>query len=156
MAGRKSWDSLSPAYRARLSRGGVTRRQYESGASLAKARGHGATPEHPREAARHPEKYREYNRKREKPKGTPSPEDRAYELNSVRDAAYLNEVAKLGDYIKFNEPNVRARVYGGETSSGDDQPGMTLTEARWTARADAEELRSRASNQYKRNPWFYH
>lgn len=155
MAGRrKSWESLSPAYRARLSRGGVTKGQYESGASLAKARGHGATPEHPREAARNPERYREYNRKRQ-PR-TSTPEDIAYSLNAARDAAYFNINGRLGDYIKFREENVRARVYGGETRDGEDQPGMTLSEARWSAQADTEELRSRASNQYKRNPWFYH
>lgn len=153
MAGRRSWDSLSPAYRARLSRGGVTRSKYESGASLARARGHGATPEHPRDARKNPERYREYNRKRQ-PKR--SPEDVAYDLNTAKDAAYLNIVAKLGDYIKFREENVRARVYGGQTRDGEDAPGMTLAEARWTARADTEELRSRASNQFKRNPWFYH
>jgi hypothetical protein len=157
MAGRrKSWESLTPKYRARLSRGGVTKSKYESGASLAKARGHAATPEHPREAARHPERYREYNRKREKFKGTPSPEDRAYELNSVRDAAYYNILGQLGDYIKFREPTVRANVYGGTSSESGEVPGMNLTQARWTAKADAEELRSRASDQFKRNPWFYH
>lgn len=43
---RKSWDSLTPTYRHRLERGGVTRSQYESGASLKAARGHRATPEH--------------------------------------------------------------------------------------------------------------
>lgn len=39
---RRGWDSLSPAYRNRLKRNGITRRAYESGASLEKARGHGA------------------------------------------------------------------------------------------------------------------
>jgi hypothetical protein len=155
MAGRrKSWESLTPKYRARLSRGGVTRGQYESGASLAKARGHGATPEHPREAARHPERYREYNRKREpKPR---SPEDVAYTLNSARDAAFFNIAGRLGDYIKYRVESVSTRVYGGTLADGTEMPGMNLTQARWTAQADAEELRSRASDQYKRNPWFYH
>lgn len=162
MAGRrKSWESLTPKYRARLSRGGITKSKYESGASLAKARGHAKTPEHPREAARNPERYREYNRKRE-PR-TSTHEDIAYTLNSARDAAYFNILGLLGDYIKFREPNVRANVYGGtrrpqhKDETGDiEMPGMTLTEARWTAQADAEELRSRADNNYKRNPWFYH
>lgn len=36
---RRDWDSLSPAYRKRLSGAGVTRAQYEAGADLRKARG---------------------------------------------------------------------------------------------------------------------
>lgn len=43
---RKGWDELSPAYRQRLERGGITPAQYAAGASLSKARGHAKTPEH--------------------------------------------------------------------------------------------------------------
>lgn len=42
---RKGWGQLSSAYRERLERGGISRSSYESGASLARARGHGSTPE---------------------------------------------------------------------------------------------------------------
>lgn len=57
---RRSWDSLSPAYRKRLSGKGITRGQFESGVSLAAARGHGRTPERPTRADRKAEyaKYR--------------------------------------------------------------------------------------------------
>jgi hypothetical protein len=63
----RNWDTLSAAYRKRLERAGITKRQYESGASLEKARGHGQTPEHP-ERAREPEpgkpdKYKRYRDK---------------------------------------------------------------------------------------------
>lgn len=44
---RKGWSELSASYRGRLVSGGVTRRQYEAGASLKKARGHSLTPERP-------------------------------------------------------------------------------------------------------------
>ena len=44
---RKAWQKLSPAYRKRLERGGISRTAYENGASLSRARGHRATPEHP-------------------------------------------------------------------------------------------------------------
>jgi len=44
---RRSWDSLTPAYRRRLERSGITRAGYESGAPLTGARGHGTTPERP-------------------------------------------------------------------------------------------------------------
>jgi hypothetical protein len=37
---RKGWDTLSDGYRRRLERGGVSRTAYESGSTLAKARGH--------------------------------------------------------------------------------------------------------------------
>lgn len=38
---RRGWDELSASYRSRLSGAGVTRSQYEAGADLRKARGHG-------------------------------------------------------------------------------------------------------------------
>lgn len=40
---RKSWDELSPSYRARLERKGITREAHASGTSLQRARGHGNT-----------------------------------------------------------------------------------------------------------------
>jgi len=46
---RKGWDSLSPGYRARIEKAGLTRADYEVGQSLQKARGHANTPEHPRQ-----------------------------------------------------------------------------------------------------------
>jgi len=36
---RKGWESLSPTYRQRLERGGITRKSYESGTALHAARG---------------------------------------------------------------------------------------------------------------------
>jgi hypothetical protein len=154
---RRSWDSLSNNYRERLSRGGVTRGQYESGASLSRARGHGATPEHPREAYKRPERYSGYIRKREsRPLPGETPEDAAYSLNMARDNAYRNTVGRLGSYIKFNADIVRVNVYGGIGTDGEDRIGMSLSQAVWTSHADAEELRSRAEEQYRGNPWWYH
>ncbi|QUH03825.1 hypothetical protein HUO13_26105 [Saccharopolyspora erythraea] len=57
---RKSWESLSDAYRRRLERGGISRQAYESGASLSAARGHRSTPERPADAVRNPGRYAEY------------------------------------------------------------------------------------------------
>lgn len=48
---RRDWDSLSSEYRNRLSRGGITRTSYESGANLSAARGHANTPERPERAS---------------------------------------------------------------------------------------------------------
>lgn len=56
----RNWDNLSAGYRQRLERSGVTRGQYESGASLEKARGHKETPEHPERAEANPQKYQKY------------------------------------------------------------------------------------------------
>lgn len=47
---RRPFDSLTPAYRRRLERGGIKRSAYESGAQLSAARGHAATPERPARA----------------------------------------------------------------------------------------------------------
>jgi hypothetical protein len=40
---RKSWDDLSPAYRARLVRKGISEEQHRAGAQLSAARGHTST-----------------------------------------------------------------------------------------------------------------
>ena len=56
---RKPWDQLTPTYRRRLERGGITRQNYET-ADRKAARGHATTPEHPRDAERHPGQYRDY------------------------------------------------------------------------------------------------
>jgi len=55
---RKGWGSLSPAYRARLEKAGLTRTEYEQGVSLQKARGHERTPERPTRA--NPQKHAQY------------------------------------------------------------------------------------------------
>ena len=57
---RSSFNSLSPAYRARLERAGITPAQYESGVSLESARGHKHTPERPERAEKNPGKYKDY------------------------------------------------------------------------------------------------
>jgi hypothetical protein len=56
----RNWEGLNPSYRGRLERSGMTKSSYNSGASLAAARGHKATPEHPERASRSPDKYRDY------------------------------------------------------------------------------------------------
>ena len=44
---RKGWDSLSPGYRSRLEKGGVSKSAYDRGESIKSARGHERTPERP-------------------------------------------------------------------------------------------------------------
>lgn len=42
---RKGWTALSAGYRSRLEKAGISRKDYESGQSIRKARGHENTPE---------------------------------------------------------------------------------------------------------------
>lgn len=56
----KTWGELSGTYRGRLERGGISQREYESGRSLAAARGHARTPERPERAMTSPGRYKDY------------------------------------------------------------------------------------------------
>lgn len=56
----RNWDALSPAYRHRLEKAGITKGAYQRGASLTAARGHKETPERPERAISNPERYKEY------------------------------------------------------------------------------------------------
>jgi hypothetical protein len=60
----RNWDSLSAGYRKRLQSAGITKRQYNSGVSLSKARGHANTPERPERAQKNPGKYQAYEAKK--------------------------------------------------------------------------------------------
>jgi hypothetical protein len=62
----RNWAGLSPGYRKRLEKGGVTKRQYESGQSLEKARGHEHTPERPERASTKDEAYKDYRDRKNK------------------------------------------------------------------------------------------
>lgn len=159
---RRSWDSLTPAYRGRLSRGGITKSAYESGASIKKARGHGQTPEHGiREALRHPEKYKSYIKRKNIPPAAPTPEQEAVKINNMLDRAFrsmqrFGPSGPHGEYLKYYEPTVEANVYGVITRESGEVEGMSYAQATWTANADMEEIRSMAREQYRGNPWWYH
>lgn len=61
---RKGWLALTPAYRARIEKAGLTQADYEAGTSLTRARGHANTPERPR--SYDPQKYQKYNAERKR------------------------------------------------------------------------------------------
>lgn len=61
---RKGWESLSPGYRNRLERGGVTKSSYERGESITSARGHERTPERP--SLSNPQHYPQYHSERQR------------------------------------------------------------------------------------------
>ena len=109
------------------------------------ARGHARTPERPERAVRQPGRYREYLSKRPPGPGhgvvlPPGPGPR-----SVQDEAFDNMVRQLGAYHKFKRETVRYNTNN-----------MTDAEARWTAQADAEEIRARSRIQRASNKWYYH
>lgn len=156
---RKGWDQLSASYRGRLEKAGTTRSDYERGRSIARARGHGETPEHGRrQAEKNPVRYRRYLNKKETktgPKGRTA-EDEAYELNEARDKAYAKEHEELHLLLRYNDDTVRLRIYGGIDDEGREHEGQTLYEARWTSTASRDAIRGRASLQDDYNVWWYH
>jgi len=60
---RKGWDQLSAGYRQRLERAGISKRDYTSGESIRKARGHEQTPERP--SAYKPAQFPQYDKQRQ-------------------------------------------------------------------------------------------
>lgn len=57
---RSGWSALAVSTRRRYERAGISQADYERGVSLAQARGHSRTPEHPDRAERHPGRYHGY------------------------------------------------------------------------------------------------
>jgi hypothetical protein len=59
---RKGWTALSPGYRARLEKNGISKTAYEAGESIKEARGHKATPERPAQGKQFPQYQQERDR----------------------------------------------------------------------------------------------
>lgn len=162
MARTRNWESLSPKYRERLSRSGVSRAAYESGAPVTAARGHARTPERPERAARNPARYPEYTQKRtaKAPASPrkPSAARLAQDLENARNRAFRNFVRVAGrtGYLWVNIDTIEANVFGGFTAESGAVPGMSLAEARFTATMTDDDLQTVAAPQYRANPWFYH
>lgn len=55
MPRQRDWSGLAAGTQHRYEQAGISRSEYESGASLRSARGHAATPEHPGTGANRPE-----------------------------------------------------------------------------------------------------
>lgn len=141
------WDSLSPAYRARLERGGITRSGYLRGDTLGAARGHkpGRTPEHPKDAVKNPERYKGYKPRKEV-RTTPQ------ESAALTDAAVRSMDRKLApglatgaDVFNYSPERVRENV-----------EKMSASQKIWTIGATEDELMQAARRQVAGNPWFYH
>jgi hypothetical protein len=110
----RTWEGISPAYRARLERGGITRQAYESGAKVTAARGHGATPEHPRDAVKRPERFPAYQAR-----STAAQRRAAYQhMLSFKDWLETNDPIK---WLEFNEDSIAARIGVGMTDQEIDR-----------------------------------
>ena len=59
---RKAWGELSPEYRQRLERHGITEASHSAGESIKAARGHAQTPETPVQAMANPQQFPDYFR----------------------------------------------------------------------------------------------
>lgn len=162
MARQRSWESLSPAYRERLSRNGISKAAYETGSPVTAARGHAKTPERPERAAKNPQRYPEYIQKKTakappKPR-KPSAARQAQDLENARNRAFRHFIRVAGrtGYAWVNIDTIEANVFGGFTAESGAVPGMTLEEARFTATMSDDDLQTLAAPQYRANPWFYH
>lgn len=61
---RKPWAQLTPTYRARLEKAGISQKDFEAGASIKAARGHATTPERPGQY--NPQQFPKYAAERQK------------------------------------------------------------------------------------------
>lgn len=120
---RKGWESLSPAYRKRLERGGISAKDYAAGKSLSKARGHGATPEHPTDKIDR-KRFRDYYDKRQ---------DLIKQFVEKKDRLW-------GQYQNILRKNGSAR-YNPKRSADNVRDGkMSNQQLKWALEADEDEL----------------
>jgi hypothetical protein len=139
LATKRDWNGLSPAYQKRLKRNGITKRQYESGANLAKARGHAETPEHPEDVIRQPTKYQKY-------RGT---------LVRLQDEVILKKERLFGNRLRFNRE--RAEKYIRNGARDVPVPGIRdLRRALEMSDEDIEEAISQRESDDTMHFWWYH
>lgn len=120
---RKGWENLSPAYRKRLERGGISAADYASGKSLSKARGHSKTPEHPTDKIDR-KRFRDYYDKRQQ---------------LMRD--FIEKKDRLwGQYQNVLRKNGSTR-YNPKRSADNVRDGkMSNQQLQWALEADEDEL----------------
>jgi hypothetical protein len=122
VAKRKGWESLSPGYRERILKAGLTRQDYESGTSIKKARGHSKTPERP--TAYDPKKFPQY----------------AAERVRLTQELIRKKERLFGDRPRFN---------GKRSSEIFAQKPPSLAQLRWALAADESELIDAVRDDYE-------
>lgn len=110
---RKGWDGLSPEYRSRLERGGVSKSAYERGESIKSARGHERTPERPNLS--NPQQFPQYHSERQRL------------INVVN----IKKERLFGASPKWNPTRARANMM---------KYAPSMASLQWAADADDEEL----------------
>ncbi len=124
----RNWANLSPTYRGRLERAGVTKAYYEGGGKLGKARGHAHTPEHPEEAERNPEKYPKYR-------------------NNLVKKVIAKKKRVFGDQPRFHELHSRDYVIHGVAHlAGFEQRPPTIAELKEFLALSDNQLYAKASS----------
>ena len=124
---RKGWDALSPGYRARIEKSGMTRGEYEAGQSLQKARGHEKTPERP--AGYDTKKYPQYAAERAK---------------LTREVERKKE-QMFGQSPRWNAEKSRKHMA--------DKP-PSLAKMRWVLDADEQDILDAVREDYEAFSWF--
>lgn len=137
---RRSWESLSPAYRQRLQRNGISPAQYRAGESLSKARGHAKTPERPARASKNPEKYPEYIEKRSYAKPRPLIRDELEQRVMARKRRLWGAVFKFRD--RASDKNVRINPATKRPPTVSDlQHLLSISDSAWDELAASQDKR---------------
>ncbi|MDP9026845.1 MAG: hypothetical protein M3N46_04720 [Actinomycetota bacterium] len=148
MSDRRRWADLTPTYRRRLERAGVTPESYAAGASLQTARGHKATPERPERAVRDVDRFAEYLRLRTRPMrvitthglqvlAIPDPRERS--RIGTYDNAVKNMLAGKSPWRPSGQPGgTNLADFAGATVRGYPQGSSVLRT--YTLLTDADEL----------------
>jgi hypothetical protein len=159
MLPRKAWGKLTPGVRKRklayykktqgLNPSEIARR-YNSGTlgSQTAARGHAATPEHPHRATLHPDKYREYIKKRQIPEGA------WQNVSQKRRDAHSHIKQRIGHYTKYSDATVQIHCFYMMT---DEEVEMTLRmDTQEIIAAAGTNLHMRLFRRAVQSPWWYH
>jgi hypothetical protein len=148
---------ISEAYQRRLLKNGIAKREYETGRAaksgkLGAARGHAATPEHGlKDAAKNPDKYQDYLRKR--PTGGQLP---PVDIDQLRQDAYDNFHDIMGNHHAYNDQSVILRIMG-DPADQENYPGMSIRELQLTKSVRTmREIQDLATSQRTGNPFWYH
>jgi hypothetical protein len=109
---RKGWESLSPGYRSRLERGGISKSAYERGETIKSARGHNSTPERP--SLSNPIQFPTYHSERQK----------------LINAVIIKKQQHFGASPKWNPTRAKANLM---------KYAPSMASLRWAMNADYEE-----------------
>jgi len=127
---RKGWNALSDAYRKRLEKGGISRTDYEGGASIKKARGHAETPERP--IGYKPREYPKYAERRQ----------------GMERRLHDRKEQLFGDRPRWDQQKSLKSIR--------EWP-LTMAQLRWALEADEEELWDAIRQEPETHAWLgYH